>query len=256
MTRNHRVDGSHPHPAAGSNRCFRRQESNGFRGHTDVRFEEAHMQTRFIPRLLTAGLLLAFIFAGMNHLTANAKSGQTDLWGEGLLHLVDWTEQNTQEDVLVQKCDGFDITSSYTVNIAHHLTTDNSGNEVLERMNVDFAGAIGNGLTGKSYAYDGTFIRWSDYIRNKVTINDLELRFEVGTPGEFTVAVDRIEMDLVADPAVVVKQFVPNTLQMELCYLLSDASSVSVSTPPRYYADIDEPQTCADRARPGVPLPC
>jgi hypothetical protein len=214
------------------------------------------MKTHFFPRLLVASLLLAVALAGANHYSAGAKSGQTDIWGEGLLHLVDWTETATQEDTLVQTCDGFDITGSYTANIAHHLTTDNSGNEVLERMNIDFAGSLGNSLTGESYAYDGSFIRWSDYIRNEVTINDLELRFEVGTPGMFTVAVDRIEMDMAADPAEVVRKFVPNALQMELCYVLADSTGESVTNPPRYYADIEEPDTCADRARPGVPLPC
>jgi hypothetical protein len=201
-------------------------------------------------------LMLTLALSGANQYSAGAKSGQVDIWGEGSLHYFDWTETNSQEDTLVQTCDGFDITSSYTVNAAHRLTTDKSGDEVLERMNVDFAGAIANSLTGKSYAYDGAFTRWSDYVRNKVTINDLELRFEVGTSGEFTVAVDRIEMDLVADPNEVIKAFVPNVLQMELCYLLSDAPDQSVSMPPRYYADIDEPDTCADRTRPGVPLPC
>jgi hypothetical protein len=194
------------------------------------------MLTRFIPRLLVVTLLLAFVVTGLNRYSADAKtarldhmakSGQTDLWGEGLLHLVDWTETQSQEAEPVQKCDGFDITNSYTANIAHHLTIDNSGDEVIERMTVDFAGAIGNSQTGKSYAYAGTFTRWSDYVWNKVTINDLELRFEVGTPGQFTIGIDRIEMDLVADPAEVIKTFVPNALQTELCYLLADAAAPS-----------------------------
>jgi hypothetical protein len=214
------------------------------------------MHTRYVPRLLFVSLLLAFIVAGANQFSAGATSAQVDIWGEGSLQYIDWTETNSQENTLVQTCDGFDITSSYTTNIAHHLTIDNSGDEVLERMNVSFAGAIGNSLTGKSYAYDGAFTRWSDYVRNKVTINDLKLRFEVGTPGEFKIAVDRIEMDLTADPTDVVKKFVPHTLQMELCYVLADASVDSNANPPRYYADIDELNTCAVRARPGVPLPC
>jgi hypothetical protein len=217
------------------------------------------MHTRYIPRLLVVSLVLAVIVAGLNQISVGAKSGQTDLWGEGLLHLSDWTETNSQEDALVQQCDGFDITSSYTANIAHHLTTDNSGNEVLERQNVDFTGAIGNSLTGKSYTYDGTFMRWSDYIRNQVTINDLELRFETGTTGEFTLAIDRIEMDLIADPTEVIKTFVPNTLQMELCYLLADTSGDSVLNPPRYYMDIEDGSTSwteldpCDTSPPGKP---
>jgi hypothetical protein len=198
------------------------------------------MHTRFIPRLLVVSLLLAFIFAGAHQFSADAKSGEPEQWGEGLLYLNDWSETNSQENVLVQTCNGFDITSSYTANIAHHLTTDHSGNKVTERTNFDFAGAIGSSVSGKSYAYDGEFMRWADYDRNRVTINDLVLRFEVGTPGEFTIAVNRIEMDQVSDPADVIKAFVPNALQMELCYLLADASSESVTNPPRYYMDIED----------------
>ena len=63
-----------------------------------------------------------------------------------------------------------------------------------------------------------------------------------------------LECSGLADPVEVIKQFVPNALQMELCYLLDDA--IPVGNPPRYYADVEEPVTCAERARPGVPLPC
>jgi hypothetical protein len=221
----------------------------------NVPSKETHMQTHFIPRLLISSLLLAFIFAGASNLTAGAKSGQADLWGDGLLQVTDWTETHSQEDVLVQSCDGFAVTDSNTANIAHHLTSYSSGGAVLERLNVDFAGSIGNSLTGKSYQYDGHFTRWSDYIQNKVTINDLELRFEVGTPGEFAVAVDRIEMDLAPNPAEVIKQFVPNALQMELCYVLADTSDESVSQSPRYYADVEESETASGYGESSVLIP-
>jgi hypothetical protein len=167
------------------------------------------MPTRFIPRLLTLSLLLTLVFASAIHFRASAADR------------IDWTETNYQEDVLVQDCGGYDITSSYTTNIAHHLIADNTGDEVSEQLNVDFTGSLGNAQTEKSYQYDGHFTRWSNYIQGKVTITDFELRFEVDTPGQFSVAIDRVEMDLTADPTEVIRKFVPNALQMELCYLLA-----------------------------------
>jgi hypothetical protein len=166
------------------------------------------MLTRFIPRLLMLSLMLAFALSTAIQFRASAAER------------IDWTETNSEENVLVQECGLYNITSSYTAEIAHHLIADNEGDEVSEQMNVDFVGSVGNPATGKSYQYDGHFTRWSNYIQSQVTITDLELRFEVGTPGQFTVAIDRIKMDLVADPTDVIKKFVPNALQMELCYLL------------------------------------
>jgi hypothetical protein len=175
------------------------------------------MHARFIPRLLIVGLMLTLAFANAIHFRALAADR------------FDWTDTNSQESVLVQKCNGFDITTSYSAEIAHHLIADNTGNEVTEQLNVSFAGSLGNAATGKSYQYDGKFTRWSNYIHNNVTITDLELRFEVGTPGQFSITADRIEMDLVPDPAEVIKTFVPNALQMELCYLLTDTLNWNVA---------------------------
>jgi hypothetical protein len=166
------------------------------------------MHTRFIPRLLALGLMLTLVFASAIHFRALGAER------------INWTETNSQENVLVQGCGLYNITTSYTVDIAHHLIADNEGDEVSEQMNVDFVGSVGNPATGKSYQYDGHFTRWSNYFQSRATITDLELRFEVGTPGQFTVAIDRIKMDLEPDPAEVIKTLVPNALQMELCYLL------------------------------------
>src|SRR5215211_4112386 len=138
------------------------------------------MHTRFIPRLLALGLMLGLVFS--NAILFRASAAER----------IDWTESSSQENVLVQGCGLYDITSSYTVDIAHHLIADNEGDEVSEQLNVDFVGSLGNAASGKSYQYDGHFTRWSNYIQSQATITDLELRFEVGTPGQFTVAIDRI----------------------------------------------------------------
>jgi hypothetical protein len=179
-----------------------------------------------------------------------------------------WSESESQENVLVQACDGFDLTSSYTVNRDHHRFIDVSDDLNVEWMGVDFSGAIANAKTDKSYAYDGKFTRWADYQNDTVAITNLNLRFEVGTSGEFTVAADRIEMNLVADPAEVVEKFVPNALQMELCYLLDDASAgqapqsdtapdyseSSALNPPANYQSGDDAGSCEPRR--GYPQDC
>jgi hypothetical protein len=126
--------------------------------------------------------------------------------------------------VLVQACDGYDLTTSYNMNRNHHLFTDRRDGLELEQETVDFTGAISNAESGKSYQYDGGFTRWSDHNQSWVTITGLELRFEVGTPGQFSVAIDRIELDIKPDPVEAIKAFVPNALRMELCYLLADTS--------------------------------
>jgi hypothetical protein len=171
------------------------------------------MLLRFIPRLLVVGLTLTLVFASAIHFRAAAAER------------TNWTETNSQEDVLVQECSGFNITTSYSAEIAHQLIADNTGDEVSEQLNVDFTGSLGNAESGESYRYDGHFTRWSDYIQNRVMVTDFELRFELGTPGQFKVAIDRAEMDLLPDTAEIIKQFVPNALQMELCYMLAGAAA-------------------------------
>jgi hypothetical protein len=174
------------------------------------------MHARFFPRLLILGLMLTLAFASA--ITYRASAAER----------INWTETNSQENVLVQECGGYDITSSYSVDIAHHLIAENTGDEVSEQLNVDFVGSLGNAATGKSYGYDGHFTRWSNYIQGQVLVTDLELRFEVGTSGQFSIAMDRVEMDLIADPTEVVKTFVPHALQMELCYLLASPGGAPV----------------------------
>jgi hypothetical protein len=173
------------------------------------------MNTHFAPRLLIPVFALVLIVAGALSAPASARTQLDEL---------SWSETESQENVLVQTCDGFDLTTSYTVNRDYHRFIDVPNNLNVEWVGVDFAGAIGNSVTGKSYAYDGKLMRWSDYDKNETAITNLTLRFEVGTPGQFLVAIDRIELDLETDPSAVIKAFVPNALQMELCYLLADTS--------------------------------
>jgi hypothetical protein len=225
---------------------------------------EASMNTHIAPRLLIPVFALVLIVAGALSAPASARTQLDEL---------SWSETESQENVLVQTCDGFDLTTSYTVNRDYHRFIDVSDNLNVEWVGVDFAGAIGNSVTGKSYAYDGKLMRWSDYDNNKTAITNLTLRFEVGAPGQFSVAIDRIELDRETDPSAVIKAFVPNALQMELCYLMAAPAPVEPFDPIANYApgqwinvqaedsalpesDGNQVDTCADLRRPGVPLAC
>jgi len=187
-----------------------------------VHAEEAFVRTRFVPRLFVIALSLTVVLT--NSIASPAAAGG-----------IEWSETVSQEDAFVQACDRFDITSSYTVKTAHLLIADSSGNEVHEEIHVDFAGAIGIADTGEKYAYDGQFTRGSDYNHGKVAVTDLLLRFEVGTPGQFSVAIDRLERDLTTNPPAIVKMLVPNTLRMPgLCYMFggSDVRGAPSGLPP------------------------
>jgi hypothetical protein len=177
------------------------------------------MNTHIAPRLLIPALALVLVVSG---LLAGLTSASAQLEDRS------WSATESQENVLVQACNGYDLTTNYTINRDYHRFVDSSDHLNLEWLGADFAGSIGNAETGKSYAYDGKFNRWSDYEHNTVAITNLMLRFEVGTPGQFTLAIDRIELDLEADPAAVIRTFVPDALQMELCYLIGGPVSIPV----------------------------
>jgi hypothetical protein len=217
------------------------------------------MNTHIAPRLLFPLLALALMVAGALSAPASARAQLEEL---------SWSATEGQENVPVQTCDGFDLTTSYTVNRDYHRFIDVSDKLNVEWVGVDFAGAIGNSVTGESYAYDGKLMRWSDYENNKTAVTNLILRFEVGTPGQFSVAIDRIELDLEPDPVAVIKTFVPNALQMELCYLLGGTSidstqqanstagfgESSVLIPPAHYLPGANADTCEPRR--GYPQDC
>jgi hypothetical protein len=222
------------------------------------------MNTHIAPRLLIPVLTFILVVAGVLAGPAYRASA---------IENRAWTETESQEGVPVQSCNGYDLTTSYTVNRNYHAFTDYHDGLDLEEVSVSFAGAIGNADTGKSYAYDGGFTRWSDYDSNDVTITDLQLRFEVGTPGEFSIASDRLQNDVDADPVAIIKTFVPHVLQMELCYLMGAPAPVAPFDPIANYApgqwinvhaedsahlesDGNQADTCANRRRPGVPLAC
>jgi hypothetical protein len=177
------------------------------------------MHTRFIPRLFVLSLLFAFVFGGAIHDRAAAADHTR------------WTNTVDVEDALVQACAGFKVTGSYTLDTAYLDVVDYYGYAVSQRRDVTFTGALGNAATGKSYAYDGHFTRIRSLYQSKVTITNLSLRFEVDTPGEFTVSLKRVDFDLGDDPHAVVKAIVPNVLQMDLCQLFSGSSALPAPEP-------------------------
>jgi hypothetical protein len=172
------------------------------------------MYTRAIPRFLLIGLLFALITTGAVQFSSAASAGARD-----------WTDTVSQEDVFVQTCSSFNITSSYTSDREHHDVADASGDMVYERLKVSFTGALQNANNGQSVPYDGKFTRTSDYIRSEVSISNFELRIGLPAPGDFTVTIAHQEMDLLASPVDVLNSFVPRELSTFLCLRLGRGMS-------------------------------
>jgi hypothetical protein len=170
------------------------------------------MHTRFIPRFLVLSLMLAFVFSTAIQFRASASDHTR------------WTDTVSVEDALVQACSGFNVTGSYTADRATQVVENYDGSLFYERRNVTFTGALGNATSGKSYAYDGQFTRMSSPNLGKVYVANLALRFEAGTPDEFTVAYEHLDVDWGTDPHRVIRAILPTMLQMDLCELFGGST--------------------------------
>jgi hypothetical protein len=183
-------------------------------GHSSIHTKEAPMHAPTLPRFLLAALIVALIGAGM---LASPVAADTTTW----------SDTGSGEDIFVWACHDFDITTNYTANRTFKVISNSSGDQVVERSYVSFAGTLANDATGQSLPYDGRFNRHSDYNRNQVMVTDLALRFDVGTSGQFSVAIARVELDLGPEPAAVVATVMPHALQLALCSVLGDLSGAS-----------------------------
>jgi hypothetical protein len=213
------------------------------------------MNTRNIPRLLLVGFMFALIAAG----TVQNRAAARDT-----VDTVEPTNTFSYENVLVQTCGGFDITTSFTVNRAYDVVDYYYGHAVIERRQVSFTGAIGNAATGKSYAYDGHYTRTADFFQGTKTFTDFLLRFEVGTPGEFSLSLARADFDLVDNPPEVVQAIVPSVLNMDLCYLLGGSTAgayqgptnISTNEPLQNLEPVQPDDSCTIEARLELPYGC
>lgn len=166
------------------------------------------MHSHSILRLLFAGLTFALMAVVL-------------LKPAGAAERTTWTDTSSPEAQLVQSCDGFGITTSYTVNRVHNLIEEYAHEVVIERQQVDFTGAMANSKTGLSYAYDGHYTTVADLDKGTNSISNLQLRFGAGTPGQFSVSLAKVDFKLVDSPPAVVQAIVPNVLQRDLCGLFA-----------------------------------
>jgi hypothetical protein len=173
------------------------------------------MHTHSVPRLLLVGLILALITTGVGIAPTAAKSPGVRTW----------SSTQSRENVFVQACGGSAITTNYTTTRLYLQYGDSLTKPISEYQHVSFTGVVGNAATGKSYAYHGHYTRATDFDPHSFAIYDLLLRFEVGTPGMFSVSFDHIGFDLMDNPAAVVQKIVPNVLQMDLCYLFGGSAT-------------------------------
>jgi hypothetical protein len=196
------------------------------------------MNSRTIPRLLLTGLLFAFVAANAIHFSAAAK-------GSG-----EWSDTQSRENVFVEACGSSIITTSFTTTRTHRDVTD-------YREHVRFAGSVGNDITGHSYAYDGHYDRAAIDDQGGFAVTDLLLRFEVGTPGMFTVSFKQVGFRLADSPPGVIQTIVPRVLQMDLCSALGGPTmSNNVSMPPINAPADTATQPCHDQPRMGLPYGC
>jgi hypothetical protein len=131
-----------------------------------------------------------------------------------------WSDTASGENEYVDSCKGFAITTSYASNLNYDVVENYSGDPVVENLNVTFAGALANSVTGTSLPYSGKFTRTSYYHIGRVTVSDLELRIGLPTPGDFTVKVAHQEMDLGSNPKDVLHAFAQQQLESGICVLL------------------------------------
>src|SRR5215207_11432444 len=98
------------------------------------------MHAHTFPRFFLVPLLAALIAAG---LLASPVAADTNIW----------SDSGSGEDIFVQACPAFDITTSYTADRTFKLVSNSSGDQVVERLYVSFAGALANDATGHSLPY-------------------------------------------------------------------------------------------------------
>jgi hypothetical protein len=196
------------------------------------------MHPHTIPRFLLTGLLFAFVAANAVYFSAAAKSTH------------EWSNTQSRENVFVDACGSSIITTSFTTTRTHRDVTD-------YREHVRFAGSVGNDITGNSYAYDGHYDRAAVDDQGGFAVTDLVLRFEVGTPGMFTVSFKQVGFRLADSPPGVIQTIVPRVLQMDLCSVLGGpTTSTTVSMPPIYVPADSATQPCHDQPRMGLPYGC
>jgi hypothetical protein len=180
------------------------------------------MHSHTIPRLLLVGFMFALLAAGTVRYNAGAEQ----------VAIRDWTTTQSQENEFVQSCGAASIKTSYTT-IRHYRRFDSpNGDEIVNHQEVKFSGAIGNVVTGKSYAYDGHYTRITDLEQGTNAVSDLLLRFEVGTPGMFSVSFKHVGFELADNPTAVIQTIVPHVLQMDLCSVFGGSTATIVGMPP------------------------
>lgn len=166
------------------------------------------MRSHQLPRLLLVGFIFALAAASAPHFRVVAAGTSS------------WSETASGENEYVESCKGFAIITNYSSNLDYSVVKNYSGDPVVENVNVTFAGALANSVTGTSLPYSGKFTRTSDYHIGRVAVSDLELRIGLPTPGDFTVNVARQEMDLGSNPKDVLHSFAQQQLESGICVLL------------------------------------
>jgi hypothetical protein len=164
-----------------------------------------------IARLLLIAFTFALVTVGVSSAPASAKGTK------------DWTDTMSREDMFVQSCRGFDVTSSYTTVRKYHTVEDYTGQPVVERRTVTFIGTVANTENGQSFPFNGGFTRAADYDRAAVSISDLVLKLDPPYRSAVTVSIARLDHDLIDNPPAILLEFTPIGLREGLCSLFGSS---------------------------------
>jgi hypothetical protein len=164
-------------------------------------------------RLLLVAIAISLLTGAFGAVPVAAKGGRV------------WTDTMSRENVHVQTCSGFDITSSYTTDRTYHVVEDDAGRTVFERASVNFVGSVVNATSGKGFGYDGGFVRTADYEQSAIAISDLVLNLDLPGEGKVSVAISRQEHDLIDNPPAILLEFAPFAHRYGLCELLDTSAN-------------------------------
>jgi hypothetical protein len=192
---------------------------------SNPRLKEATMHAKAFLRPMFIAVAFALMITSLGISPASAKG------------TVGRTDTMSREDIFVQACNGFAITSSYTTVRTYQVVEDPTGHAVFERRNVSFTGAVVNAANDKGFGYEGGFTRIADYEQNAIAISDLTLKLDLADQGEVSIAIDHRDRDVIDNPVAILLEYAPFTLRDNLCDFLGGSSGTLPQIPSQHQLD-------------------
>jgi hypothetical protein len=161
-------------------------------------------------RPLFLSLVIVLVIMASASAVSRASAG-TDVFSDTM----------SREQVLIERCDGFNLVSDYQVTRDYYRVIEPTGEPVFERRHVRFEGTAANSVTGVSIPYGGEFTRSENVDAGTVRVTGINLSLDQPAGGTITVRLDRYDGDLPDNPAALLKALTPHGFAAGLCGLLS-----------------------------------